>query len=589
MVTVTDPVEDQGGDPIRLASMPRRMEIELTSERSDGSWTWRAAGARQPKGVVDASVLPSQRRVGDVLRVEAEMEIDGITIVSVLPERGKEERSDLLALIPTERPFEAVTQQLAPKGRGDRPRRPRGDGERRDRRDDRRGDRREGGPGGKDSDRRGPSGQRREGSSDGDRRRRPRGDGDGPRRDRRPGFTPPPELPTRPKPRRLKPGRTHRNEVLAGLPEAHRPVAERVLQGGIPAVRQAVKEQNERLRAQGAEEIPAANLLSMAENLLPKLRVAEWLDRATAAKKDLELVDLRDLRSVVVASDDPVVTRDDSTRELAAELRAALVSRQEREHQQWLDDILAALAVGRVVRALRLSSQPPKAGVPFPAEVAQPLVAAASAALTPLEPADRWIALLEAAAFSPVHQAITVTSAPATLTEDLTKTVTRLAVLLPQVATALGIELPPPGTPAPKPLRPTRPNDPRRPAKANGSGRSEQDRSSGPKKDVSSKDSSKGDSSKDVSSQDAPEPGTSATEGEASSASNEATADVVEPPVGSEESVTTPEEAPTEAAPVEATAPEATADAMSSPEDSSDASEGAETTSDAEPDDTATA
>ena len=36
--------------------MPR-IDIELTSSRPDGTWTWRAAGARQPKGVVSASVL----------------------------------------------------------------------------------------------------------------------------------------------------------------------------------------------------------------------------------------------------------------------------------------------------------------------------------------------------------------------------------------------------------------------------------------------------------------------------------------------------------------------------------------------------
>ena len=38
--------------------MSRRMEIELTSDRGDGSWTWRAAGAKQPKGVVDAGLVP---------------------------------------------------------------------------------------------------------------------------------------------------------------------------------------------------------------------------------------------------------------------------------------------------------------------------------------------------------------------------------------------------------------------------------------------------------------------------------------------------------------------------------------------------
>lgn len=453
------------------------MEIELTSERPDGLWTWRAAGAREPKGVMPSDLVPSGRRVGDVLRVEADFEIDGITIVSVLPDRTKDDRSpQRLELIPAERPFEGVTQQLAGKARGDRgdrPRRDRGDrperprGERHERRDRDGREGRDSRDGGRSDRTGGPRGQGRDGDErrgrDGEARRPREGDD---RRPRRAPFSAPPELPSRPKPRRLKPGRQHRNEVLAALPEAHRTVAERVLQGGIPAVRQAVKEQNERLRAEGKEEIPAANLLDMAERLLPQLRVAEWRDRADAALKDLEQLDLRDLRSVVVASDDPVVTRDETTRELAAKLREALTVKQEREHQQWLDDILAALAVGRVVRALKLSSQPPKAGVPFPAEVAAPLVAAASAALTPLEPQERWSALLEAAAFSPVHTAVTVQAKPETVGPELLATAKRLAVLLPQVATALGVEVPPPGTPAPKPLRVPRPNEPKRPARA---------------------------------------------------------------------------------------------------------------------------
>ena len=57
--------------------------------------------------------------------------------------------------------------------------------------------------------------------------------------------------------------------MLADLPEEQRPVAERALQGGIPAVRQAVNEQNVRLKAEGKPEVPAAGLLSMAEQLLP--------------------------------------------------------------------------------------------------------------------------------------------------------------------------------------------------------------------------------------------------------------------------------------------------------------------------------
>ena len=52
------------------------MEIELTSARSDGSFTWRAAGAREPKGVVTAALLPTGAKPGDVLRAEVEQAIN---------------------------------------------------------------------------------------------------------------------------------------------------------------------------------------------------------------------------------------------------------------------------------------------------------------------------------------------------------------------------------------------------------------------------------------------------------------------------------------------------------------------------------
>jgi hypothetical protein len=417
--------------------MSRRIEIELTSSRPDGTWTWRAAGAKEPKGVLDGSLLDGGNKVGDVLRVEAEFELDGITVLSVVQGRQKQDKANRLELLASAGPFEAVTTQLAPKQRSDRrDRRPRGDGDDRPRRPR-------------------PDGERRDRPERGDRRERGERS-DRPARPPRPSFTPPPELPARPKPKRLKPGRAHRNEVLSALPEAQRPVAERVLQGGIPAVRQAVKEQNERLAAEGREQIPADNLLAMAEQLLPKLRVAEWRDRADAALRDLDELDLRDLRSVVAAADDPVVARDEGTRELAATLRDGLVARQDREHQQWLEDIEAALGVGRVIRAFKLSSQPPKAGVPFPPEMAVKLAEAGSAALTSEDTSERWAAVLEAVAFSPVRSLVKPRGIPAEPTAELQTTVKRLAVLLPDIAAAFGIEAPK-GGPMPKPLRPTRP------------------------------------------------------------------------------------------------------------------------------------
>jgi hypothetical protein len=443
--------------------MSRRIEIELTSARPDGTWTWRAAGAREPKGVLDGTLLPPDSKVGGVLKADAEYELDGITILAVMSTKGKAEKSGLLEILPSAKPFEAVTQQLASRSRGDRDSRgPRRDGDSRPPRRDGegRGPRRDG-------EGRGP---RRDGDSAprgdrGPRPDRPARTGDsaerGPRPERRtrPHFNAPPELPLRPKPKRLKPGRAHRNAVLADLPAEQRAVAERALQGGLPSVRSAVNEQNARLKAEGKEEIPAAGLLAMAEQMMPKLRVAEWLDRADAALADVEELDLRDLRSVVASADDPMVARDESTREVAGRLKEALIAKQEKELTLWFEDIDAAVRVGRLVRALKLSSQPPKAGIRFPTELAGKLAAATTANLTADALPDRWVAVLEAAAFSPIRAMVQPTAKPTQVSDELMATVKRIASLLPAVAALFGVE-PNSGAQAPKPLRPTRPAAP---------------------------------------------------------------------------------------------------------------------------------
>jgi hypothetical protein len=240
------------------------------------------------------------------------------------------------------------------------------------------------------------------------------------------------------------------------LPVEQRGVAERALEGGIKAVRDAVKLQNDQLRKDGKPEVPSDGLISMAQNLLPKLRVADWLDKAEAAKADLATLDLRDLRSVVVASEDPMVMRDETTRALAAELKTALKERQDAAQTLWLSDIVDALKVGRTVRALKMTSEPPKAGQPFPSELGAKLAQAATAGLTTETAPDRWIALLEALAFSPIRGQVKLTTLPQQPSEALLATVKRLSSLLPQIASLFGIEVSP-GVSAPRPLRPTRP------------------------------------------------------------------------------------------------------------------------------------
>ena len=344
--------------------MARRIDIELTSAWPDGTWTWRAAGALKPRGVLDGNLLTHDAKPGDVLRVDAEFEIEGITIVAVLPPKEKKRvEPDRLEVIgPPRAPTPGVTTSLSrplrdsddgprrPRhndaggdagrngrtptgrtsggespGRGDRP--PRGSGERgggggggvgggggggpRGPRQDRpRIDRgsRPGGPvttgsgpaagggapggGGERSDRgeRATVADRGERSNHGDRDRRPGGGGGAVPRSDRP--TRPPRDPSTPgspgsgsgsgsparsgsgsgsgsgggasgagtseppKARRVAAGNVYRNALLEALAPEHRPIAEQVIRGGIPAVRTALQLEAEKATAEGRPGAP---------------------------------------------------------------------------------------------------------------------------------------------------------------------------------------------------------------------------------------------------------------------------------------------------------------------------------------------
>jgi hypothetical protein len=417
--------------------MSRRIEIELTSDRGDGSWTWRAAGARQPKGEVPADLLPGGAKVGDVLRAEVETELEGITVLSLAStqtrDRSEPERIEVLGSRRDD--DQLVTTRLVSKGRSDRgdrgdrdrrPRRPRDDrGERGDRPE--RGDRREGA--GRAS--------RGDGPRDGDRRRS-RGRSEGQGGDRRPRHPAPPPLPERPKPKRLRPGRTHRKAVLAELPPEQQPIAEEVLRGGIPGVRQAIDAENEKRKAAGEAPIDGKELLRLAEQLLPRMRTADWRDRAEAALATADELDLRDLRSVVVAAD--TAARDDETREMAAQLRTKLDERVVQEQAQWVEDLQLALDAGRIVRALRVSSRPPKAGTMLAPELRLALLGGANAALTAEATPDRWAAVLDAIAYAPVRTEVAPVSTPDAPSEELLAVIKKYASRVPKVAVAFGIE-----------------------------------------------------------------------------------------------------------------------------------------------------
>jgi hypothetical protein len=370
-----------------------------------------------------------------VLKVDAEFFVDGIQVVAVVnSSRTRAEPTLLELIVPSKADEPLVTQTLAPRGRGD-DRRPRRDGDRRDRPTRPDGERRDRPPRG-----------------DGERRSAPAGEGQerrGPRPDRarkpRPEAPPVPVI-ERPKAKRLRAGKTHRTALLETVAEEQRPIAEQVVLGGLPAVRQAIEKQNAERAAAGEPAIAAGPLLELAEKLVPKVRAAEWRDRAEAAQKDLEVLDLRDLRSVVSAADSG--PKDDESRELARVLKEGLASRVDAEHALWLTELNATLDVGRIVRALRLSSRPPKAGAPLPPEVAERLTNQTSEALTADAAPERWVAVLDALAFAPVRDKVIPASLPTDLHADVKATIARLATRIPKVAHIFEIE---PDRNAPRP------------------------------------------------------------------------------------------------------------------------------------------
>src|ERR1700685_2883127 len=97
--------------------MSRRIDIELTSQTGDGSWTWRAGGARQPKGTVEAALVPPGEAVGAVLRADVEIGLEGIEVLSLTsakPARSPEKAEGRIEVKGTPRRAPDVSVILAP-------------------------------------------------------------------------------------------------------------------------------------------------------------------------------------------------------------------------------------------------------------------------------------------------------------------------------------------------------------------------------------------------------------------------------------------------------------------------------------------
>ena len=421
--------------------MSRGIDIELTSQTPEGSWTWRAAGARQPKGVVEGSLVPAGERVGSVLRADVEVGLDGIEILTLSPAkpaRSPEKTEGRIEVRGTPKRAPDVSVVLAPGSRR------RDDDERRDRRGGRRGgpdadrgDRTDRGARGDRSDR--PSRDRAERAERGDRSERPRGGG-GPRRPggRRPGDAE--GRPSRGERPTMPTSTVHRNAMLAGLRPEQIPVAEQLLRGGLQAVRQAIDAQNAAAKASGKPPASSEALLAMAEELLPGVRLADWKDRASVAQNAGKDYRLRELRAVVAAS--RTLNLDEEGRALAKGLQESLDQRTTALREEWLARITNALDDGRVLQAVEASIRPPEPGTRCPAELAVRLATAAGDAMTADLAPEEWMRLLDAVVASPVRRTVK----PAGIPDDevARQTARHAAGSVPALAKLLGLRIPPP-------------------------------------------------------------------------------------------------------------------------------------------------
>ena len=431
--------------------MSRRIDIELTSKSGDGSWTWRAAGARQPKGVVAAEMVPEGEVVGSVLRAEVEIGLEGMDVLalsSAKPARSPEMVEGRIEVVGTPKRAPDVQVILAPSS-GKRRRRDDDDGDdRRDRKGGkgagagpRRGDRAGQGPGGGSGGPSGRGGSERPSGPGGDGESRPpRGTG-GPRRPgtgaRRPGEGDRPargERPTAPT------STVYRNAMLAALRPEQIPVAEQLLRGGLPAVRQAIEAQNAAAKISGKPAASSDALLAMADELLPVVKLADWKDRASVAQTAGKEYRLRELRAVVAAS--RTVILDDEGRTLAKGLQESLEKRVTAVRDEWLARITNAINDGRIQQALEAVMRAPEPGTRCPADLAVKLAQAAGDAMTAELPPEEWMHLLDAVVASPVRRTVKPVGIP---NDEVAQQAARHAAgSVPALAKLLGLRIPPP-------------------------------------------------------------------------------------------------------------------------------------------------
>jgi hypothetical protein len=448
--------------------MSRRIEIEITSLNGKQA-TWRAAGAKLPKGVLSTSLVPGGPLIGAVYRADIEQYMEGIEVLAILPPKTAsplDPRNERVELIPTAKQGPDVIVTYAPKGRGARRDFDRDSDPRRDNK----------GPGARPGPKERSNGSRPERGPRTDRPARSdatsagEGEGEGAKRGPRPERSPRPERnarggrpttergarpPRSGRPPHGVPGAppmttTYRNALLATLSPEQLPVAEQLLRGGIPAVRAAVAEQNKNATAQGRPTVDAQTIDRIAEDLRAKTNLALWKDKAAGAIGAGRELRLRDLRAVVTSA--KTVSLDDEAKVQQKELQSSLGARLEILRTQWNERLETAVTTKNVPEALRLVARPPDMSTRVSAEMAARVIAITSEALTADQVPAKWQEIVTLAVDTSIRRNIKAQGIP---NDEVSKSLAiHNAGAIPELAKLLGMKVPPPPPPQRKVRRP---------------------------------------------------------------------------------------------------------------------------------------
>ena len=252
----------------------------------------------------------------------------------------------------------------------------------------------------------------------------------------------------RERPRAHRAVTTHRNAALAALEPGADSRGQQLLRGGIPAVRQAIEEQNTRARSKGGARCRPNRFLTMAEELLPRMNLAAWKDRAVALRSAGREAPLREMRSVVAGAS--TVPLDEEGRILVTALRESLDTRVAALRVAWLGRIIHGARRqpgGR--RAAGGSAKPAGTHGPGPRRLAVRLAETAGTAMAPTMSEDLDRSPHARVIKSPVRRTVNPTGLPPDASPELLTAARHAAGLVPELARLLGLPIPPAtGTPS---------------------------------------------------------------------------------------------------------------------------------------------